>query len=357
MIAVHTKFALRLERTRRNLDFKRWLEEERPSLARSPEFVGRDLPAPADFREDSYSGTIIDAYSALEGFLRDAASSYVRAAQRVVAGYDQLPEVMKRQHLELSLAVLGQRSQRRWAHRVDVPTMLRNLTRCVDGLSPFSVNDIVFEDHRDVFRHAALESFLARLGVSIPADFQRELAARLVTGTPLSGVVRDVAGGIDLLADRRNEISHGVTAVELLSYEILSAIVDLVEGVGLMVLRAMLDSLASFVLDDLSPLGEAVHVFRKPVPGLGVVLGIRAIHPLGQEIRVGGWLVAQSPSQPLHVRVCHTNSIEVRREARSTWLTDANDAPEAGIGVDRFIREGWLLCCMPDRMRRSLGLG
>ncbi len=356
MLAVHLEFERRLSAARQHLAFSRVVDQEASRLAAVAQAAGCQMPTAAERRLASYRGAIVESYGALEALFVGLASSFA-GVLHLLTPYDRLPARVRENNLDLTLRVLGQRRRRRWLNKVDAASMIENLGKCLQRPESYRLNELVFEEHTTNFRDGAARSFLARLQIQFPGPGFDEEMEELVSGSPLGGIVRGVAAAIDLLADRRNEIAHGSDDSGILSREILSALVDVVEAYGSLAHQTVLDTLAYLARDDLVPFGTTAKIFKAPTGGDGEIIGIRAVG-VAQILRAQDWIVARSTSRtdPRGFRLVPTRSIEVARVQTPRWELARGENAEGGIWVERRVPVGWEVCAPPAPLRAALGL-
>lgn len=233
------------------------------------------------YRVNVYASIIVGLYGALEQFIEESVESSVTRRAAIAHNYTDLSESLRRAHLDLSLEVLRRRDETKYLGQVSPDRMIQRLHNCNSGSPDFAMNSEVFAHHTANFRHGLICETFARCDVDLAGvDDARGLTALL--DSSFAGRSRyDV---IDDLAQRRNEISHGVVS-ETLSIPVCRAYVEVIRSYCSAVAAAVVESLASFAIDQHGlPLGQPSQVFDNRVAcfescsqglSIGSTVGIR----------------------------------------------------------------------------------
>ena len=234
-----------------------------------------------EFRVHQYRSAIVSIYGHLERFIEDALALAVDRFGSIAANYADLPPRIQREHLQLTVEVLQKRSIPKYQDVIAADDVVARLHGCLSGDAAFSLNSVVFADHSANFRHDIVRSMLERAGCMVRAidaspGLSEAMEARFA-GEERYGVIND-------LAQRRNEVSHGVNGTTL-SIPVLLDYVEIVEAYSVAVMSAVVESLAEYALDHVGiAIGPPDEVFDSSIAGyhslpvalvVGDVLGYR----------------------------------------------------------------------------------
>jgi len=354
MLAEHGRFERQLDLAAKHLALHRVLDIEAEAVQAMADRHGVTVLDATERRRLAYRGAIIETYAALEDFVMDAASAYAGALRHVVTSFADLPERIQTHNFELTLRVLGHRDRKPWRDRVDVDEMLDRLLQCIRKPSTYQLNEMVFREHTANFRAELVDSFFLRLDVELSRHIDLADADKFVVGeSPLGGLVKDVRGAVDLLADRRNEIAHGCSDTDTLSHDILVALVKVIRLYGGALQMALLDAIATRAADGLDVFGRVEQVFHQPTKGDGLIAGVRVTRG-GLSVKANDWVVfRRKDGIAILVR---SRSIHVNRVAVEQWTGGAGPDELGGVWIERPVAVDWELCPAPAALRRALGL-
>lgn len=249
----------------------------------------RHTPAAA-FRRHQYSASIIALYGAFEQFIESIVRSYAQEINRVYATYASIPIAITDRHYELTTSVMSRIDEVRY-RAIAKAQIVANLHSCLSGSQPYSLNDHAFTYHTVNFRHGAVHEAFKNLGVDgllLKIRSTEPFAAYLVNqfaGQQTAQLTQNqVFECIDDLAERRNEVAHGVIH-NTLSPELLLQYTDYVEKMCIAIYRVALDETWRRYFDNgkMIQLGAPISIIRNRI----VCLILR-----GTEVRLGDILVS-----------------------------------------------------------------
>jgi hypothetical protein len=354
MIGEFLKFTQQLDLAAKHLALARVLEAEQDEIQKLAEKHALNIPDRVALRRLGYRSAVIETYGALEDYVLDASSAYAASMHHLVPEYQNLARRIRDHHLALSLRVLEQRERSEWKGLVEPEGMLARLLGCMRTPHAYRLNEVVFREHTANFRSEVIQGHFTRLNVEVVQLLDLTAADdRLNQASPLSGLVKDTRGALDLLAERRNEIAHGTTDTDLLSHEILTALVESVRLYGGALHNALLDAMAHVVAEALPVFGEVERTFRRPTDGDGEIVGVRATGA-SLAVRANDWIVARRRDGT--AKLVRTRTIEVGRVAVEEWRSDAAGGTEGGIWVERIVGAECSVCPLPASLRIALGL-
>lgn len=312
-----------------------------------------EIPSRTERRRLVYRSAIIEIYAALEEFVMDSAEAYAGCLHFMTVDYRNLSENVRSSNFNLTLRALELRDRQPWRSRVVEEEMLDRLLGCLRDPIEYRLNSGAFREHSSNFRSVEIERTFKRLDVDLRRLMDvSEADAHVRLSSPLSGIVRDARGVLDLLAERRNEIAHGYSSTETLSFEVLKSLLCVVRLYGRAMHAALLDALAEMATVP-KEFGTVESVFSKPVGGNGRIAGVRA-RPSELSLRAEDWVIFRGGGS--RALLARTRTIQINRVPTSSWHAAAKGAATGGVWVDRNIGVGWSVCIVPYSIRRALGL-
>lgn len=183
-------------------------------------------------RTFDYNSIIVSLYGFFEQYIESSLRSYAATVNGIVPAYEDLPEVIRNKHIELSYQLITRVQDARYRSPTTIPEIIANLHSCMTNAGTYKVNTDAYAYHSANFRTSVIDQTFSHLGIStISKKIKNEqrfvdyLLALDPTRQPDSIDVHKAFSIVDDLADRRNDVAHGISAV-LLSMDILETYVD-----------------------------------------------------------------------------------------------------------------------------------
>jgi hypothetical protein len=268
------------------------------------------LLAGASWRRHVYSFFIVQLYGAHERFVRDLAEQVAQLYVHVYRNYEALPETVRKAHLIWTVKHLQDLVDRKEFDKVTFLQSIGQLDECLRGV--IKLNDRAMSRSTANFRPDVVRSVLGRLSITLP-DVENDDEMRGLLSGVLDGVYSSVDAVVDDLADRRNEIAHGLD-FEILDLETVLALANVVYAYDCWLLR----SAVQVVLDGLVEresvqLGTVENVWSNRDTGVKTVVNLLDV---AEPVSTGG---------PAYIRTkvlipCRIVSIEHKNERISEAL-------------------------------------
>lgn len=236
-----------------------------------------------------YNTVIVTLYGLFEQLVEGLIGEYSTSLSRSAPSYTELPQKLQKAHSDMSVELLPRLDHSKYRGRVQIHQVIANMHSCLRGGSEYMLNLEALQQHSANFRADVLGQLFERLGIA-------QVLQRLPRYEPFSSYLNinlgDEAGGsakteiiyeqLDDLADRRNDVAHGVSS-DLLSIDLLRSRIDY--------LTALVESLACLV--DEESVGFQASVKGKPLgkPILVVNHEVVCIELQNQGIMEGDLLV------------------------------------------------------------------
>jgi hypothetical protein len=170
-----------------------------------------------------YISVIIALYGAMEQFIESVVTSYLRIVPRVCRRFDNVPEVIRVKHHDLSIEYLSAIKSNRVHNPEDTSLVVERLARCKSRVSKYEFNHRAFTLRNANMSFDRMQKAFANIGVEVTAR-------RLVNTTSFrqyyldkNGVeanltedaqVRRAFAEVDELVERRNRVAHGANNVD-----------------------------------------------------------------------------------------------------------------------------------------------
>ncbi|MFE5474845.1 MAE_28990/MAE_18760 family HEPN-like nuclease [Nocardia sp. NPDC056541] len=281
--------------------------------------------AGASWRRQYYSFAIVQIYSTHERFIRDLVTVTTRLMKDLYSTYESLPDVLKREHLMLTLKRLQDMAQ---GNPLD-PVILRNeisdLVACFDGV--IALNEEAMAKHTSNFRSGTVRQVLSRL------DFKLEDCGTDAEGFGefpfgvLVGLYATAESVLDDLANRRNDVAHGSDS-EIVDIDTLRAIAETIYRYDLWLFRTMARShLSGLVEREAVEVGTIDHAWTNRATN---VRSIGRLNDLSSDLRPGafGYVVKNK------VQICTVGEIQVDNQRIAVATSGAGPfAVDLGVPI------------------------
>jgi hypothetical protein len=167
----------------------------------------------------------ISLYGAVERFIEDLIESYVMTLGCRARSFSDLPDEIRKHHLPKSLELLSRIQHASYRGTTTVSKVVANLHGTLAQNEGQALNSTAFATHRPNIRPRVVDELFEHVGVKGICS----RAYRLEYASDRIGGGRETPWRlIDELAERRNEISHGVTS-DFLGLELLGEYIAEIE--------------------------------------------------------------------------------------------------------------------------------
>ncbi len=272
----------------------------------------------------AYTAIVISLYGALERFVEDLAESYVYLVCRRTPVFDALPDEIIKQHIPKSITLLEKVQQPNYRGSLNITTIVGNLHRTLTENISNALNAKAYSVHTANMRCSIVDQMFNSVGVKNITDrakhwksHKEDIKSTSSSHWPL----------IDDLADRRNEVSHGMPP-ELLSLDILKDYI--VETNNFC--RCIYDIAVG---ESLRPLVNHIAI-ELPEPIDVIDHRIVCISNGGQPISVGDSIIVKTNDPIMPFKIGKIERIEINNE--STEKVEAGSELFVGLQVDMHIK-------------------
>lgn len=191
-------------------------------------------------RRFDYAAFVVALYASFEKFIENLVAAYARLVARRVP-YADLPPKLVKKHLAQTADVLsrGRLGEGRYAglHELDV---VRNLFECLNGVTPYTLNDMAVVAHDSNLRPREIDTLFAAVGIEQVCDRVRRTDAltewyctsKGLSESPQDGVpATTIEKQVNDVVERRNQTAHrGGNPVDLLGPDAMADAMAFIES-------------------------------------------------------------------------------------------------------------------------------
>ncbi len=223
-------------------------------------------------RRFDYNSVIVSLYGFFEQYVESLLREYAGSISAIVPKYELLPEQILKQHIELSYMLLSRIEKTRYKSATTVQEIIANLHSCVSGSAEFKINDDAFSYHSANFRTEVINESFSKLGVFRVSDKVREseefqeYLRSIYPDRDVSHINSQEAFALlNDLADRRNDVSHGIDS-DILSNPILLDYITFFRGYGAALYEVIRrETLPYIARHQAIELGKAIRVINNNI--------------------------------------------------------------------------------------------
>lgn len=203
-------------------------------------------PALRDSKVYSYKNGIISLYGFLERYVEDIIVEYLRTICEQSLDYKSLPQEIRKNHLDASLDHINKIKKSRGIsddyRQRSLREAVKNMHNCLIEAQEYALNYDAFVSHSSNFRYDSIHEIFTRIGIHgisrsclNDADLAEALSRRHSPAGKLEKkiLISLLISELDNLAQRRNEIAHGVRIDEIESLDMLLDRIDIIRQYGL----------------------------------------------------------------------------------------------------------------------------
>jgi hypothetical protein len=171
-----------------------------------------------------YTVAIVSLYGLLECLVDNLVIGFVIQLGNFSRSFEQLPDVIRRNHLPYSLALADALLKDRFRAETTHEQVIANLHSCLSESTSFRLNGSAFALHRGNLNLNRITEMLGGIGVqqhlrrlvriSTFSHFIKEKAVDRDVLSLTDGELKSLFDPIDDLVERRNGVSHGVVQVD-----------------------------------------------------------------------------------------------------------------------------------------------
>lgn len=208
------------------------LKTESPSDSKVIELKEKHSTFYSQKRIFNYNTLIISLYGFFEKFIENILIQYVDKVNSIFQLYNKLPEIILKNHFKLSINLLDKIQNPRYSGPLNKELIIQRLHECININENFQLNKEAFSQHSANFRLQVLDDIFGRVGIESLSSILRKnekfltyIKAKYELSEINDLTSDEIFSILNDLAERRNEVAHGVPS-EILSNEIIHEYIE-----------------------------------------------------------------------------------------------------------------------------------
>lgn len=191
----------------------------------------------------SYQSSIISLYGYLERFVEDVIVEYLKCISEACPEYSLLPPAIRKNHLGLSMDLINKIQRiKGWSEsdrKAKLSSAVSNMNQFLSEQGELKINHDAFVSHSSNFRYDTIHEAFTRLGIDAISkqclgeqSLLNALCERngIDVEASYKTLVSYLTTELDSLAQKRNEIAHGVRIDDIDSPELTVSRIKLIES-------------------------------------------------------------------------------------------------------------------------------
>lgn len=303
----------------------------------------------------NYNSAIVSMYGLVEQYIKALMHDYLESLQKIVPSYSNLPEHIVNNHVAVSFELIKQTEQSRYRGANTKKEIISKLNCCL-STPQYELNCEAFCQNTANFRSDVVDDFFRKVGISniMQQTLGNPRFTSLLKDLGLSELRYDIEKTVDKrkkedrikslqerafsflndLADRRNEVAHGVTS-DLLDLEILLNYTELLNAFGNSIYDVVLQNLKREEVRFIgSKIGKPIDVYKDGY--------VSCLLSNNVQIRKDDSIVAQNDNELISGRI-----LEIQEDDIKTDEVSSDRNVEIGLRLDCKIKKTHKLFVIP----------
>ncbi len=262
-------------------------------------------------KQFSYNSIIVSLYGLVERYIEELLRSYIRFLEKIFPSYKALPDQILHNHINGSFELIKKAEQNRYRGAYKKEDIIANLYLCVNEPDNFKLNVDAFTQHTANFRksviddlfataglpnvcklvlnHLNFNSFLKEQGLEKLQSKIKETSFPSKKEDQLKSLEEKAFFFLNDLAERRNEVAHGVPS-ELLEYQLLLEYIKFFNTFGETLFKVLIHHLLHREIEHCGfKIGKPTDVFKN-----GAVIIINTKDAL---IKIGDYIAGKNANE------------------------------------------------------------
>ena len=219
-----------------------------------------------------YNSIIITLYGYIEQCIESLVSDYVNTLIKIEGETSSLPDKILRNHTDLTIKKISKGKSYNNLNDPDIREMISNLNNCLQNKDPLSLNSAAFAYHTSNIRVSEIDRMFSKVGINTACrkaasthQFKKFITENHPNRSLNSGHEEESLTEIDDLAERRNEVAHGLTH-DILSIDLLLENISFVKAFGKALFQVISEEcLPSVVNNHGIRLGKPINVYDNKI--------------------------------------------------------------------------------------------
>ncbi len=236
-----------------------------------PESISKLRQISVGFRRKKifeYNSYIISLYGLFERFIENILEDYLRDICLILKTYTKLPSDIKKNLLNSNLEILKNLSNPKFSS-LSTSVFIHNIHKALSENQAI-VNIEAFQHHPYNFRQSIISDYFSKIGIN-------GISNLLKIYEPLKGLLESKYGNpaqiesdvifriIDDLAQRRNDVAHGVENVELLNGSIIKEFTEFLKTYCRSLYQILLNERNKFLFNESESNFTLISVFNHSI--------------------------------------------------------------------------------------------
>lgn len=302
-----------------------------------------------------YNTLIVSLYGFFEQYIESVIRLYLGQLNKIIPKYNNMPESILKNQIDLSIKLIAPSEQARYRGTITTHRLISNLHSCLNNNSDYCVNVEAFSHHNANFRANNIQEIFARIGIGNITDralkcpsYLRYLSItypedRIYLENPQ--IKKRALSFMDELADRRNEVAHGVPTDDILSNELILERINFFDAYC----RAIFDIVNSELLAHKlklfgKKLGKPIKIINK---------NIICILVNNQHLSLGDEIIAEPSNKNFPLQTSEIEEMQFNGKSLDEVPADCNK--EIAIRVSFIAKKNHTLYLMPKSPTSFLG--
>lgn len=295
-----------------------------------------------------YNSIIISMYGLVEQYIKALMHDYIESLQKIVPSYSKLPKHILNNHVAVSFELIKQTEQSRYRGTNTKKEIISKLNSCLNDHQRYELNCEAFCHHTANFRSDVVDDFFRKVGISniMQQTLGNPKFSNQLKDLGLSELRDDIEKTVGKrkkedrvkslqerafyflndLADRRNEVAHGLTS-DLLDLDILLNYIEFLNAFGNCIYDVLFQKLLKEEVRFIgSNIGKPTNVYKDGY--------VSCIFSNNVQIKKDDYIVAQNDNELVSGRILEIqiDEVEVNEVAEESSI-------EMGLRTDCRIKK------------------
>ena len=201
-----------------------------------------------------YSIAIINLYGIFERFTEELIETYLLTLTEIVEEFKKLPSKIQENHVGFSAKLIQDLNLPKFSRLTTEDAIIENLYSCINK-EKYSLNTPAFINHKANIKHQTISDLSREVGINLKLlkhdkDFKDHLSPKFGDSNLERINEETLFFPLTDLAQRRNEVSHGVRDIELLSYSFIEEKIEFVRFYGKALFNVYMNELSKIKIQN-----------------------------------------------------------------------------------------------------------
>lgn len=287
-----------------------------------------------------YNLFIITLYGILEGFIEQLIKAYLVSISQRIEKYEDLPEIIKKNHLIFSADLIVNRSKMAKYTHISERTIIDKLQGCLQDNKSFELNVEAFTNHASNFRKDAIREIFHNIGIeNITSNIckcktMQNYFVRYegIEESDLAFYNEDTYFNmLSELVERRNLIAHGSDVDDIFSLAILDNYIYYIEALLNSIYEICEKNMYTFIIShgNVHYLGKPICVYNNEIVCINSQYCV---------LKAGTIMFAQNETTQ---EIKYGKILSIQYQKNELVSTRKEESIDVGIKVTFYAKENW----------------